>query len=403
MQYNLLRLANTYAKNYSGLTASAWYGCILNLIESMMIGVFYFLAIYFVTELHFTISTAGIIIACYGIGAIPGGLLGGKLSDTFSPRLVLAICLFIQACGYLALIELKHLHFLMLDMFILGMASYGFITANSLFVLQQCEANESQRLKTINLLSTSANLGLGIAALIIGQVSYFGFHYIFLTSGCVLFLLAWQAFSYHPPLSVEKKLSVGKSDSHKPHSLVPFVLICVFFVGMIISQQSTTYPIYIKHTFSALGMNAISILFFLNTLLVILFEVPIGNFLGGYNKIMLLGIGSFLVGAGLFLLSISSLFILALLSCFIYTIGEIVFFSVAQLVCYQKSSEKNKGHGLGLFRMIFASSRVMGPLLGGSIYYHFGGKMLWYVSGVIGVFCFVGCFCFKRVSISTAN
>ncbi len=391
-----MNFVSTYAKNYRGLSVSAWHGIVLNLIESSMIGVFYFLSIYFVTELHFTIATAGMIIACYGVGAIPGGLFGGKLSDRFSPPLISATCLFIQALGYFALIKLSNCYFLMFNMFVLGCASYGFITANSLFVLQQCEAEEAQRLKSINLLSTTANLGLGLSALIIGQISQFGFHIIFLTSSSVLFLLACHVYRYQSAYKKEKKISEPKSISEQQATTrLPFVLFCVFLVGMIISQLSATYPLYIKHTFAELGMQGVSILFFLNTLLVILCEVPIGQFVRDFNKILLLGIGSFFIGLGMFLLSMTSLFVLAMLSCVIYTLGEIIFFSVAQLVCYQNSSTAKKGHSLGLFRMIFASSRVMGPLLGGYVYYHFGGQMLWYVSGWIGVGCLLGCFYFK--------
>lgn len=108
------------------------------------------------------------------------------------------------------------------------------------------------------------------------------------------------------------------------------------------------------------------------------------------------GIGAFLMGFGMFMLSFSVTFTLAILACIIYTIGEMLFFSIAQLLCYQSGGEKKKGQSIGLFRTIFAASVFIGPTLGGYIYHRFGGNYVWYLCGFIGVACLISCLKLKN-------
>src|SRR5579871_871037 len=120
----------SYLKNYAGLSASCWQGIFINFVESILTGLCYFLPLYFVNELNLSVATAGMIISFYGLGTILGGFIGGKISDKTSPGLVSILCMLLQATAFIALIRLQSAYLLMLDLFIIGMASYGFITAN---------------------------------------------------------------------------------------------------------------------------------------------------------------------------------------------------------------------------------------------------------------------------------
>src|SRR3990167_9061542 len=180
----------SYFSVYQGLTLACWGGILLFFFESILCGVFYFLSFYFVNELHFSVATVGLIISYYGIGAICGGFIGGKLSDKISPRIVTIGSLFFQSAGYLFLANLTNVYVLMATVFLLGMATYGFITSNHVWTLAQCRSDEREKLKAINLLSTASNLGIGLSALLIGSLVFFSFHFILLITSLCLFLLA---------------------------------------------------------------------------------------------------------------------------------------------------------------------------------------------------------------------
>src|ERR1700733_13021598 len=90
--------------NFLGLPLSALHGIFISCIESIMVGIIYFLSIYFVKYLHFTVFQAGIMIGFYGVGTMFGGLLGGKLSDKYSSKKILIYGSFLQAIAYFILI-----------------------------------------------------------------------------------------------------------------------------------------------------------------------------------------------------------------------------------------------------------------------------------------------------------
>lgn len=400
MQTYVMSFVQFYLASFRGVSKPCWRGISLSFIESTLMSVFYFLSIYFTKELHLDIKTSAFIISCYGLGAILGGLLGGSLSDKLAPHIVSACSLGLQAIGYAALLFVHATPFLMCDLFVIGIATYSFITANYLSVLGYCQNDEAQRLKVINFLSIASNLGLGLSAILIGELANYGFKSIFLISSSMTLLLAILLIIQSPTnftatdthTDTDETSHIRKQQDQK---VIWLALTCVLFVGAIVAQLSTTYPIYIANHFSQYGLKAISILFAINSFMVVFIETPVGAYFKDSNKIQMIGVGSFFIGLGMFLLSVSHLFIFAIVSCMLYTLGEIIFFCMAQLVCYQKSNQRKKGHGLGMYRTIYATSRVAGPVLGGYIYANLGGNMLWYISAIIGTLCLFACQLFK--------
>lgn len=395
-----------YFTSYSGLTKSAWRGIILHLINSTLGGTFYFLSIYFVSTLGFSVVSSGMIIACYGIGAILGGLIGGTLSDKFSPEFILRISLLTQAICDFALIKLNTINLLMADSIIIGIASYAFITANYLYVLNKTNANEGLKLKAINLLSMGANLGLGLSSMVIGSIAKYGFQYIFFTTGSFFFLsfiyltLKQKNKSDQTLINDDKnqKQNTKQTTLDNNKNLLRLIFICVFFVGLTITQLCSTYPIYLQEIFPKTGIKATSIIFTLNSLLIVLFEAPLVSLFCDYNKITMVGIGALLIGLGMLILKYSYIFPIAIVSCVIYTIGEMIFFSIAQLVCYQNSSHQTKGYNMGIFRVTYALTRVIGPAAGGIIYSHLGGSIIWFLCGIIGIVCMSACIYNKNLT-----
>lgn len=105
------------------------------------------------------------------------------------------------------------------------------------------------------------------------------------------------------------------------------------------------------------------------------------------------------MGFGMLVLCHASNFSLAIISCIIWTTGEMLFVSMAQLLCYESSQADKKGRSLGLFQSVFALSNIVGPVLGSSIYQYWGGDLLWYFSGGIGVICYLLCWSMSRLKI----
>ncbi|MCW8470497.1 MFS transporter [Fluoribacter gormanii] len=402
----LTTFARKYAANYKGLPKLCWQGIMLICINTLTIGICFFLSLYFVTIRHFTPSIAGLLLSCYGLGTVLGGLITGKLSDMFSPRLISIFSLLVQSTTFFLLINLHSAFTLMANMFLLGFAAYGFKTSNNVWMLSLCRNDTNLRYKTISISHVAANFGLGLSGVLVASTTTYGFQPIFCLSSLLLLCSAlYLLFQKNTSTTV---LLPIKGQHHYDHSnasqiILLLIIACVFLVGLIIAQLSTTYPLYIQKSFPHLGIRAVSILFILDTFLIVFFQAPLTTLVSGQNKLLVTGLGALLMGIGMLVLSYSSVFVLAIFSCIIWTTGEMLFISTAQLLCYEQSSKQKKGQSLGLFQTAFAVSNVIGPALGGIIYQNCGGNLLWYCSMLIGTMCFLLCWYCSRTYTNTSS
>ncbi|MBV9575851.1 MAG: MFS transporter [Gammaproteobacteria bacterium] len=392
-----------YIANYSGLPKACWQGVFFTLLESFAMGSCFFLSVYLVNMIHVPVTTAGIMISFYGVGTIAGGLISGKLCDRISSRIISLINLFLQVICFLLLANVHSIWFISIILLILGMAIFGFLTSNDIWALNQCKNRSDLCLKTINISRVALNLGLGLSGIMIGIIAEKTFLYIFYLSSFVISLMGIYLLLTTSDLTAntitQEKINYHlTSTKQMDKQILILILACLFFVGLIIAQLSTTYPLYIQLAFPEMGLKSASILFSLNTFLIVLFQAPLVNYIKKYNQLIIVGVGAFLMGFGMLILNFSFLFIISILSCVIWTIGEMLFMSMTRLICYEKGAVKKKGQSLGLYQMVYASSKIAGPVLGSFIYRYFGGSMVWYLSAVIGGACMISCYLFKRIT-----
>ncbi len=389
-----------YFNNYKGLPKICWLGFLLIFIDAVAGGIIFFLSIYFVNNLALSIKIAGFIISSYGFGTVMGSLIGGKLSDTILPHIVVKISLLLQAMGFIALIYLHSVFILAINLFIIGISAYSFKTSINCWILHHAQQQSELRLKILNIMRVASNAGLGISGTIIGLFAKNHFSLLLILSGVIFFISAviFVTNSGTPEAENIQHISSdveSKSFTYNKKVLL-VILIFVFFIGIMIAQLGTTYPIFIQNTFKELGIQAVSILFILDTLLIVIFQAPLVNLLKKANKILFTGIGGFLMGFGMLILNVSSFFYLAIISCVLWTTGEMLFIPLAQLICYEKGLKKNQGKRIGAYQAVYAFGTICGPVFCSQIYFYYGSEMLWYAFGVVGICCFLVCNYFKK-------
>lgn len=392
MLKNLQWISQKYLSNYMGLPWVCWQLIGISFINSISGSLSFFLSIYFVSQLHLSVAVSGLIISFYGLGTVIGGMAGGWLADRVSPGVLSSIGLAIKALIIFSLIYENYFFMLIFLLFLYGVATYVFITANNLCVLNFCQDQEHQRLQALNILYVAANVGMGLAGLLIGVLAVHGFKIVFIATALFLILAAlFQLFLERKSIV---KINISSANAAKQESassrlnnlekkLLSAVLICVFFVGFFVAQVGTTYSIYIRDSFPALGVNSFAWLFSLNSVIIVFLQTPFVNFFQKYNKMLTLGVGAFLMGFGMFLLNFLFAYWFAIVAFIFYTLGEMLFFSNAQLITYQLGAAKKKGQSLGLFQAVFAFGVVVGPALGSYIYHLLGSHALWSLLGVL--------------------
>ncbi|MBX3708979.1 MAG: MFS transporter [Gammaproteobacteria bacterium] len=393
-----------YSQHYSGLPKKCWFTIFLHCLNSTLMSICYFLPLYFTHQLNLDIKTTGFIISTYSLGTIAGGGMGGGTADKISPHIVAIISLIIEGIAFLFLALLHSPIALMINLFFLGMAAYSFITTSFLWALSYCQNSEQKKLRAINILDTSANLGLGVSALIISVLNIHTLHYLLILAGLILFTISYYVLrnaQYHADnlQTYDHSPLMNTSATFTTHShiiKISLVISCLFLIGLIISQFSSTYPIYLHHLFPTDQLTGFGLLFALNTLLVVTLQTPLANYFRQYHRLLVIGAGAFLLGFGMFMLTLSPTYFIVVLACIVYTLGEILFFSVAQLICYENAPTNKKGFVLGIYKMIYATSRAIGPAVGSYIFQQYGSTSLWHVCGMIGVLCLLITLYFNR-------
>src|SRR3990167_3343891 len=382
-------IMNNYINNYKGMPLHLWGGFVSSFIVSLVIGINYFLSLYFTNQYHMSIENVGILMSIYGLGTIAGGMFGGRLSDSIHPCNVAVLGLLIQVFGYFSLMHTLSFASLATVLFMNGIGSYSFATANYTWILSCCTTE--QRYQALSILDVTSNAGLGLSGVLIGFLTTDDFPKMFGAATAIMILMAAYIYFFR----TEKQAILGSDDQSlvangKFHlKTMIFTLFCVLCAGFMISQDNSTYPIYLRDLFPSMEMNSFGVLFSINTFMVVLLQTSVTRLFQDDNKIILAGAGVFLIGAGFILLLVAKLFLIAVLGMIITTIGEMIFFPTVQYICYECGSSIRKGASIGSYRTVYATSRFIGPATGAYIYQHTGGASLWVLCCVMGAVCLV--------------
>ncbi|HWV74785.1 MAG TPA: hypothetical protein VN040_23865, partial [Pseudosphingobacterium sp.] len=91
------RFLHVYLDAYRGLSRPAWMLALVMFINRSGAMVLPFLGVYITNQLKFSMQEAGIILSCFGIGAVGGSWFGGWLTDRFGHFKIQAGSLFLTA------------------------------------------------------------------------------------------------------------------------------------------------------------------------------------------------------------------------------------------------------------------------------------------------------------------
>ena len=92
-----------YKDAWSGHPREIWSLFFLTLINRFGTMVFPFLAVYLTTVLGFPLKQTGILTGAYGLGALVGSYLGGKLADKYGTAIIITTGLLISGCTFIFL------------------------------------------------------------------------------------------------------------------------------------------------------------------------------------------------------------------------------------------------------------------------------------------------------------
>ena len=384
------RVTNLYRSAFSGLSPATWWLSLVMLINRSGTMVIPFMSLYLTESRHFSIGKAGIIMALFGLGAICGGFIGGKLTDKLGFYNVQLCALIAGGIMFIALGQLQSYAAICACTFLLATLNDSFRPANATAIAEYSKKENLTRSYSLNRLSI--NLGWAIGGALGGIIASHNYNLLFwidgLTNiGAAILLRAVLSpkKNSNTPARKDKPAAGHTRSAFRDRHYLVFVVLTILF-GFCFFQQFTTLPLFFKQRLHLTPLF-IGMTMALNGLLIALFEMALVFTLEKRGKnLQYITTGALLVGSSFVLFNIMpGQGSLALCATFIITAGEMLSMPFMNTFWVSRTDQHNRGQYAGLYTAAWSVAQIMAPYAGTQIIQRFGFTTLWWLLGCVSV------------------
>ena len=375
-------------KGLKGLPHDMWALFFTSLINRSGTMVIPFLALYLTKKIGVAPAEAGTALLVYGLAAFLAAPLTGRLSDKFGSLKVMKFALFGSGVLFFAYSFINDYNQILAATFILAAVNESFRPANLSLITEIVTPPQRRMAFALNRLAINA--GMSVGPVIGGFLTLIDFHYLFyanavasIAAGIYFTSVKWSSLSPEKQVKAEEektKLGISIFSDKK----ILFFLIAIIPANLVFFQQLGALPLYIVndlgYTTAAFGLfNAI------NTVLIILVEVPLNNWMNDtpYKKSLM--IGALLAGIGFGGFAIATTAITMAIAIIIFTFGEMIFFPTTAAYASEEAPAERRGEYMGYYQMTFSFAFSAGPWLGTVIYQNYGSVILWSGAFIFGL------------------
>jgi predicted MFS family arabinose efflux permease len=389
----LARMLGLYKDAYRGLSPSTWWLSLVMLVNRSGTMVVPFMTIYLTSpEMNYSIGKAGIVMGLFGLGAVAGGYLGGKLTDKSGFYIVQVITLAGGGLLFMVLGQLKTFPLICIFTFLLSLVNEAFRPANATAIAFYSTENNRTRSYSLNRLAI--NLGWAVGGAIGGLLASISYELLFWVDGFTNITAAILLWVFLKPSREHKPVKPLASQSHIPlsHSAYKdklylwFILLTILFATCFF-QIFSTLTAYFKNELH-FSSSFIGMLMALNGLIITFIEMVLVYKLEGKRK------NTYYITMGVLLCSLAYLMLnlfpinhtAAILMIVVITLGEIMSMPFMNSFWIARSSINNRGQYAGLFTIAWSVAHTTGPLAGSQLAEHSGFSALWWA---VGGLCFI--------------
>ena len=378
-----------YFDTFKGLSKEIWWLSLITFINRAGTMVIPFLSLYLTESLDFTKSNVGWIMSCFGVGSVAGSWLGGKLTEKIGYYKVMSISLFLTGILFVAIQYVTTLAGFCIGIFFVMLVADTFRPA--MFVAMSAYSKPENKTRSVTLVRLAINLGFtagpAIGGLIIAKIGYFGLFWVDGITCVLAVLLLTQVL--HPKKSkplddvkVENPVSVYKD---RPFWIF-FVAMAIF--GFVFLQYFSTMPLYYRDV-HFLEEYEIGLLFGLNGILIVLFEMPLIKWLEqtGKSKAYLMMMGLLLTGLSFVAVLVSPWIGVLTIGIVLMTVGEMIAFPFSNSFVIDRAKRGKQGEYMGFYTISFSIAHIFGHNSGLQLIDFLGFDQTWLY---ISILAFVG-------------
>ncbi len=385
-----------YIKSFAGLSRDIWFLSLVTLINRSGTMVIPFLTLYLTTERQFTLTEAGWVMACFGIGSLLGTMIGGRLTDKIGHYPVILFSLFFGGMVLFVLQQVHSLYAICAVIFVFTTISDSFRPASMASVAVY--STPENRTRSISLVRLAINLGFALGPALGGLIAAnIGYDWLFWIDGttcmaaAVFFGLTIKNQKAEP--TEEEIKEVKEANGKSPYQDRSFLF---FFVLLFLSASAfvlffSAVPIYFRQTL-LMDEAQIGGLLALNGFIIFAVEMPLVYLLQDkipHLKLVAIGIG--LIGLSYLIFNIFfGWFFAALLALLAITFGEILNIPFANTFALSRSNASNRGKYMALYGNAYSLAHVLSPFIGLRVAEIYGFDALWYLLAFICALSMLG-------------
>jgi predicted MFS family arabinose efflux permease len=364
-----------------GIPRSIWVLLTATLINRSGSMALLFLVIYLTQNLKVSTARAGSIVAIYGIGAFITAPLAGKLCDRLGKLRLMKSSLLLSGVAMLIFTQAESFYALVVLTIAWAIASEAFRPA-SLAIMTDL-AGPEQRKAVFALNRLAINLGLSLGPAVGGFLIIFSYRILFwidgitsILAGLFLILAFKEAKSDGAPAATNKASNRPSLITILPEGRLLFLLLATLPALMVFFQNRAALALFVTEGLR-LPASSYGLLFTINTLLIIFFEVPLNTWMGGWAHRYTLALGSILLGAGFGSMIFVSGFRGLAATVVFWTVGEMIFLPSVTTYVAEISPPSQRGEFMGFFSMTMNMALCLGPWLGTVVIESYGFQILW--------------------------
>lgn len=391
LQGMLSKTISLYKNAYGGLSRSTWWLSLVMLINRSGTMVVPFMTMYLTQHIGVSISKAGFVMGLFGVGAIIGALIGGKLTDKIGSYYIQMSTLIGGGIMFIVLGQMQSYNAICVFTFLLALVNEAFRPANSVAIAHY--SKEENRTRSYSLNRLAINLGWAAGGGLGGIIASYNYQLLFwvdgLTNLCgaaLLYFVLAPSRNIATEVKVKKKKVAGRTAYQDTNYLIFIFLLFLF--AMCFFQLFTTIPVFYKEEFH-LSVLFIGMIMAMNGLLISVFEMILIFKLEGRRPLLhFISSGVVLIAVAYLLLNITGIEKAGLVIgvMLLFTLGEILSMPFMNSYFVSRTQPHNRGQYAALFTVAWASAQAVGPYAGSLIAEHFGYNILWYV--IAGI-CFL--------------
>ena len=336
-----------------------------------------FLVIYLHNVRGFSLGTAGLIVAVSSLAQLGAGVLAGPLIDRVGPRPTLAGGLVLQAIGYglLPLVRVPWEAFVLIA--IEGAGSAGFWPSQSTLISRLSPT--ARRHAAFAQQRVTMNLGIGLGGLAAGLIAVVGDP----TTFTVLFVLDALTFlAYVGVLAFVHDPGIPEEEVGDVPATYAAVLRHKTFLGLwtlnfmfVAAGYSlfTLLPAFARDQ-AGLSERQIGAIFFVNTLAIVLAQLPISRWIEGRRRMRALAlmpalwaVAWLLVDAGGYWFTAGTAFVVIGFAAIMFGVGECFHGPAHQALVSDIGSPHLRGRYFAVHSLSWGLAGFVGPAVGGFI------------------------------------